>query len=40
MTANEFEHLQIGDLGLAKGKTPTTPDNVSKVVAAAADNVQ
>ena len=31
-----FEHLQLAELGLEKGKTPPTPENIAKVVSAAA----
>ena len=31
-----FEHLQLADLGMEKGKTPVTPDMVDKAVAAGA----
>ena len=27
-----FQHLRLSDLGLEKGKTPTTPQQVEKVV--------
>ncbi|MHC5156861.1 MAG: putative zinc-binding protein [Planctomycetota bacterium] len=30
----QFEHLQIADLGLEKGKSPATNENISKVVEA------
>ncbi|MDD5707692.1 MAG: putative zinc-binding protein [Kiritimatiellae bacterium] len=32
----KYEHLQLGDLGMAKGKTPPTADVVAKVAAAGA----
>lgn len=28
-----YEHIQIADLGMEKGKTPPTPENVAKVAA-------
>ena len=31
-----FEHLQLSDLGMEKGKTPPTPEAVAKAVAAGA----
>ena len=31
-----FEHLQLADLGMAKGQTPPTPEAVSRAAAAAA----
>ncbi len=30
---SRFEHLRLSELGMEKGKTPATPDNVDKVVA-------
>jgi uncharacterized metal-binding protein len=30
---NKFEHLQLADLGLEKGSSPVTEENVSKVAA-------
>ncbi len=30
-----FKHLQLADLGLEKGKSPVTEDNISKVCSAA-----
>ena len=30
----QYEHLQLADLGMEKGKTPTTDVNVGKVVTA------
>ena len=35
----QFEHLQIADLGLEKGKSPATDENVSKVVEAGAKKI-
>ena len=32
----KYEHLQLADLGMEKGKTPPTPEAVAKTVAAAA----
>ena len=32
----KYEHLQLADLGLEKGKTPPTPEVVGRVVAAGA----
>ena len=29
---SEFEHLRLSDLGMEKGKTPATPEQVGKVV--------
>jgi len=34
-----FKHLQVADLGLEKGKSPATEDNVNKVVARAAEMI-
>ncbi len=34
-----FRHLQLADLGLEKGKSPTTEDNVDKVAAQAAERI-
>jgi uncharacterized metal-binding protein len=31
-----YEHLQLADLGMEKGKTPLTPETVAKVVTAGA----
>ncbi len=31
-----YEHLQLADLGMEKGKTPATPDAIAKVAAAGA----
>jgi len=30
-----YEHVQVADLGMEKGKTPSTPENVAKVAAKA-----
>jgi len=30
----KYEHLQLADLGMEKGKTPPTPEAIAKVVAA------
>ncbi|HQI28005.1 MAG TPA: putative zinc-binding protein, partial [Sedimentisphaerales bacterium] len=32
-----FKHLQLADLGLEKGKSPATDENVNRVTARAAD---
>lgn len=32
----KFEHLQVADLGMAKGKTPPTPEAIAKAAAAGA----
>ena len=32
----QYEHLQLLDLGMEKGKTPPTPENIAKVAAAGA----
>ncbi len=32
----KFEHVQMADLGMEKGKTPPTPETVAKVAAAGA----
>ena len=32
----QYEHLQLADLGLEKGKTPPTPEAIAKVVMAGA----
>lgn len=32
----EYEHLQLSDLGMEKGKTPATPENIAKAAAAGA----
>lgn len=32
----QYEHLQLADLGLEKGKTPPTPEAIAKVAAAGA----
>jgi uncharacterized metal-binding protein len=32
----KYEHLQLADLGMEKGKTPPTPEIVAKVAAAGA----
>ena len=37
---NNFAHLQIADLGLAKGKTPATEENVTKTVDKAAEMLE
>ena len=29
----QFEHLQLGDVGMEKGKTPPTSENIDKAVA-------
>ena len=29
---NEFEHIQLADLGLEKGSSPVTEENIAKVV--------
>jgi uncharacterized metal-binding protein len=34
-----FEHLQLADLGMEKGKTPPTPEVIEKTVAAAAQKL-
>ncbi|MFH1930830.1 MAG: putative zinc-binding protein, partial [Pseudomonadota bacterium] len=31
----EFEHMQVADLGLEKGKSPATDENITTVVQAA-----
>jgi uncharacterized metal-binding protein len=31
----QFKHLQLADLGLEKGKSPATEDNINKVCSAA-----
>ena len=36
---SEFEHLQLADLGMAKGSTPVTDANVSKVAEAGASKL-
>ncbi|MFH1706970.1 MAG: putative zinc-binding protein [Planctomycetota bacterium] len=33
---NTFEHIRLSDLGLEKGKTPPTPENIATVAAAGA----
>jgi len=33
---DRFEHLQLADLGMEKGKTPPTPENIAKAAAAGA----
>ena len=33
---SEFEHLQLADLGMEKGKTPMTPEAVARVAEAGA----
>lgn len=33
---NAFEHLQLADLGMEKGKTPVNDENIAKVAAAGA----
>ena len=33
---SDFEHLQLADLGMEKGKTPVTPDVIDKAAAAGA----
>lgn len=30
---NQFKHLQLGDIGMAKGQTPPTEENVNKAAA-------
>jgi len=32
----KYEHLQLAELGMQKGKTPPTPEAIAKVVAAGA----
>ena len=34
-----FKHLQVGDLGMAKGQTPPTEVNIAKVCAAGAEKL-
>lgn len=34
-----FKHIQLADLGLEKGRSPATEDNVNKVAAAAAERI-
>jgi len=31
-----YEHVQVADLGMEKGKTPPTPENIAKVAVAGA----
>jgi len=33
---SSFEHVQLADLGMEKGKTPATPENIDKAAAAGA----
>jgi len=35
-----YEHLQLADLGMEKGRTPPTPDNIAKAAAAGAAKLQ
>jgi uncharacterized metal-binding protein len=32
----KYEHLQLADLGMAKGQTPPTPETVTQVAVAGA----
>lgn len=34
-----FEHLQLADIGLEKGKSPATDENISKVVKAGVEKI-
>lgn len=36
----DYEHLQLADLGMEKGKTPVTPETVAKVAEAGAAKLQ
>jgi uncharacterized metal-binding protein len=35
----KYEHLQLADLGMEKGKTPPTPENVAKAAAKGAEKL-
>ncbi len=35
----KYEHLQLADLGMEKGKTPPTPENVAKVAEKGAEKL-
>ncbi len=35
----KYEHLQLADLGMEKGKTPPTPEAIAKVAAAGAEKL-
>jgi uncharacterized metal-binding protein len=35
----KYEHLQLADLGMEKGKTPPTPEAVAKAAAAGAEKL-
>jgi uncharacterized metal-binding protein len=37
---DKFTHLQLADMGLEKGKSPATPENVNKAAAKAAELLQ
>jgi uncharacterized metal-binding protein len=37
---SQFEHLQVADLGLEKGKSPMSDDAVAKVAAAGAEKIR
>ncbi len=36
---NDFEHIQLGELGLEKGNSPATEENIAKVVTKASEIV-
>ncbi|MCY3019491.1 MAG: putative zinc-binding protein [Planctomycetota bacterium] len=35
-----YEHVQVADLGMEKGKTPPTPENIAKVAAQGAEKLK
>ena len=35
-----YEHVQIADLGMEKGKTPPTPENIAKVAGVGAEKLR
>ena len=35
-----YQHVQIADLGMEKGKTPPTPENIAKVAARGAEKLK
>ena len=37
---NNFKHLQLADLGMDKGKTPATEENVAKAASRGAEILQ
>jgi len=35
-----YEHVQVADLGMEKGKTPPTPENIARVAAKGAEKLK